>query len=110
MARQVAVKVKYDLWVTAAERDAFVRILRACPDRKLPVSKAIPLGGGKVVTVTPKPKPKPTPTPTKTTSTLDPRFGTCGEAIDAGYGPYYAGQDPEYDWYRDADKDGVVCE
>lgn len=40
----------------------------------------------------------------------DPRFGTCGEAIDNGYGPYYRGTDPEYDWYRDADSDGVVCE
>lgn len=40
----------------------------------------------------------------------DPRFGTCGEAIAAGYGPYHRGQDPEYDWYRDADSDGVVCE
>jgi hypothetical protein len=40
----------------------------------------------------------------------DPRFDTCAEAIDNGYGPYYRGQDPEYDWYRDADSDGVVCE
>jgi Excalibur calcium-binding domain len=40
----------------------------------------------------------------------DPWFDTCGDAIDAGYGPYYRGQDPEYDWYRDADDDGVVCE
>jgi hypothetical protein len=39
----------------------------------------------------------------------DPRFDTCGEAIAAGYGPYHRGQDPEYDWYRDADGDGVVC-
>ena len=40
----------------------------------------------------------------------DPRFSTCGAAIAAGYGPYVRGQDPEYDWYRDADGDGVVCE
>ena len=32
------------------------------------------------------------------------------EAKANGYGPYYAGIDPEYDWYRDADSDGVVCE
>ena len=24
--------------------------------------------------------------------------------------PYYQGKDPEYDWYKDADHDGVVCE
>jgi endonuclease YncB( thermonuclease family) len=40
----------------------------------------------------------------------DPRFGTCREAIAAGFGPYVRGADPEYDWYRDADGDGVVCE
>lgn len=41
---------------------------------------------------------------------IDPQFGTCKEAIANGYGPYVVGVDPEYDWYRDADKDGVVCE
>ncbi len=41
---------------------------------------------------------------------LDPRFDFCYTAIDAGYGPYYRGSDPEYDWYTDADGDGVVCE
>ena len=43
-------------------------------------------------------------------SQTDPSFGTCREAKANGYGPYYAGIDPEYDWYRDADSDGVVCE
>ena len=37
-------------------------------------------------------------------------MGTCKAAKAAGYGPYVAGQDPEYDRYRDADSDGVVCE
>ena len=36
--------------------------------------------------------------------------GLCREAIDRGYGPYRRGVDPEYEWYRDADGDGVVCE
>ena len=40
----------------------------------------------------------------------DPRFTWCYEANDAGYGPYYQGQDPEYGWYDDADNDGAVCE
>lgn len=39
----------------------------------------------------------------------DPRFGTCTEAVAAGYGPYRRGQ-REYAWYDDADGDGVVCE
>jgi len=40
----------------------------------------------------------------------DPRFQTCKEALRNGYGPYYRGVDTEYNWYRDADGDGVVCE
>lgn len=43
-------------------------------------------------------------------SGTDPRFSYCYEANDAGYGPYFQGQDPEYDWYDDADNDGEVCE
>lgn len=36
VARQVAVKAKYGLWVTAAERDAISRVLAACPGQPLP--------------------------------------------------------------------------
>ncbi|BBG03436.1 uncharacterized protein DUF1524 [Pseudonocardia autotrophica] len=36
VSRQVAVKAKYDLWVTAAERDAIARVLSSCPDRSVP--------------------------------------------------------------------------
>ena len=41
---------------------------------------------------------------------LDPRFDWCYEANAAGYGNYQRGRDPEYDWYRDGDGDGWVCE
>ena len=36
VARQVAVKGKYRLWVTAAEREAMVRVLTTCPTMELP--------------------------------------------------------------------------
>lgn len=36
VAGQVAVKKKYELWVTGAERDAMRRVLSRCPDEKLP--------------------------------------------------------------------------
>ncbi|MFF2651784.1 HNH endonuclease family protein [Streptomyces sp. NPDC058045] len=36
VAGQVAVKKKYDLWVTAPERDAMRKVLTTCPDQKLP--------------------------------------------------------------------------
>src|SRR5699024_2553750 len=35
VARQVAVKRKYELWVTAPERDAIKRVLSGCPDQPL---------------------------------------------------------------------------
>lgn len=38
VARQVAVKVTYDLWVTAAERDAMARVLATCPGQRLPTA------------------------------------------------------------------------
>lgn len=37
VARQVAVKQKYRLWVTSSEKDAIVRVLAACPGQRLPV-------------------------------------------------------------------------
>jgi hypothetical protein len=36
VARQIAVKAKYGLWVTPAERDAMARVLAACPGQPLP--------------------------------------------------------------------------
>lgn len=36
VARQIAVKVKYRLWVTQAEYDAMARVLDACPGELLP--------------------------------------------------------------------------
>ena len=36
VARQVAVKISYNLWVTQAEYDAIYRVLQDCPDQALP--------------------------------------------------------------------------
>jgi hypothetical protein len=38
VARQIAVKSKYGLWITPPERDAMARILSTCPDQDLPVA------------------------------------------------------------------------
>ena len=37
IARQIAVKAKYSIWVTKAEKEAMQRILKACPKQALPV-------------------------------------------------------------------------
>ncbi|MFJ6352434.1 HNH endonuclease family protein [Streptomyces sp. NPDC054835] len=36
VARQIAVKKKYGVWVTSGERDAMKRVLAACPEQRLP--------------------------------------------------------------------------
>lgn len=36
VARQIAVKKKYSLWVTSAEKDAMTRVLATCPGQQLP--------------------------------------------------------------------------
>lgn len=38
IARQIAVKKKYSLWVTRSEYDAMAGVLTACPDQQLPTS------------------------------------------------------------------------
>jgi hypothetical protein len=109
VARQVAVKAKYALWVKPAERDAMDRILATCPGQPAPAYGPVdlpPPGLGSAA----HPGPVATPTPAPGGSGLDPRFPYCTDAKAAGYGPYVEGKDPEYSWYRDADHDGVVCE
>jgi len=41
VARQVAVKSKYGLWMTRAEKDAVARVLSTCPSEELPTSAAL---------------------------------------------------------------------
>lgn len=103
LANWVAVKWRWQLKVNNAEADYLRSHLRACgwPTVAKPSRATIGLrttsnsggdtggGGG---------------------GSTDPRFAYCYQAIDAGYGPYYDGVDAEYDWYDDADNDGVVCE
>jgi hypothetical protein len=110
VARHEAVKLKYGLWMTAAERAATARVLTSCPSQRLPTATAFRLGGGAVQAVaSPAPRTKPVTKPNPSTR-IDPRFGTCKEAKSHGYGPYVSGRDPEYAWYQDRDHDGVVCE
>lgn len=114
VARQIAVKAKYGLWVTASERDAMARVLSECPDERAPAGDAPTLAPAELAGAqpadgparVPKPEPAPAPKPAGT----DPNYGTCKEARAHGAGPYYRDRDPEYGYYRDRDGDGVVCE
>lgn len=100
----VAVKYRWQLTIDRSEQQTLQKLLTAdC--------------GQKVILVTEVSVPKPGTSPSTTapttsggSSSLDPRFSTCSQAKSRGYGPYIRGVDPEYSWYRDADKDGRVCE
>jgi len=108
VARQVGVKAKYQLWVTSAERAAIARVLSGCRSQVATAGgnpTLAPIAAGSGTTTQPT-----TRATTSGSGGTDPRFGTCKEAKANGYGPYTEGKDPEYDWYRDADSDGVVCE
>ena len=100
----VGVKFRWRLSVDSREKSALSQILSNCKGTmKVPV-----LAQTTVATNTQPSKPNNSPRPSN--GATDPRFGTCGEAIASGYGPYVKGSDVEYDWYIDRDKDGVVCE
>lgn len=60
VARQVAVKAKYQLAVTSAERAAMAGILTGCPDTPVPTASVAKLGGFPIYT---PPAPKPTVAP-----------------------------------------------
>ncbi|MFW2514492.1 GmrSD restriction endonuclease domain-containing protein [Demequina sp. SO4-13] len=112
VARQVAVKEKYDVWITAAELDAMLRVLDGCPGHELPEPGDQPVMADNVGRA-PDAVPTPPTTPAPTTTggdALDPDMGTCKAATAAGFGPYAQGEDPEYGYYRDGDNDGQVCE
>lgn len=107
VARQVAVKARYDLWVTQAERDAIAGILGACPGEPLPLGNAAPR-------VAPSGTPPAQPFISTPSERPDPgvageAFANCTEAREAGAAPVYR-DDPGYGSHLDGDGDGVGCE
>lgn len=102
----VAVKIRWRLSADRAEKQALRRTAGGCRNSRITVRRAVVhAGSGPASGSGAGPG-----SGTSGASTLDPRFRTCTDATAAGYGPYVRGRDPEYDWYVDADSDGVVCE
>lgn len=126
VARQVAVKQKYALWLTAPEKDAIIRVLEGCPGRALPEdSWAAPTtvdhditdpGAPETTTPVPAPAPKqatpkkPARQPaTKPRTLVSVHFQNCDAARAAGAAPVRRG-DPGYGSHLDRDGDGTGCE
>jgi Excalibur calcium-binding domain/Protein of unknown function (DUF1524) len=109
VARQVAVKGKYGLWVTAAERDAITRVLRACPLMRLP-------GPGSASTLAAVPRTASSPAPQPAPAPVAPAppagavyYANCTAVRAAGAAPIRRG-DPGYAPKLDRDGDGIGCE
>jgi hypothetical protein len=101
VARQVAVKQRYGLWVTPAEQDAMVAVLSGCPDEPLPA------GGLRDAASSPA-----APTDEPAAPAEEPAevsYASCSEARAAGAAPLHRGE-PGYREAMDGDGDGVACE
>ena len=116
VARQVAVKTKYRLWVTAPELEAMKRVLNACPDQQLPgpgpqPTEASNTGGAPEPAGAPIAPEPVAPPPADGSATRVTRYARCAEAKAAGVTPIQAGT-PLYDanTHLDRDHDGVACE
>ncbi|TFV53642.1 DUF1524 domain-containing protein [Blastococcus sp. TF02A-35] len=91
VARQVAVKATYGLWVTQAERDAMAGVLAGCPDEPLPDGGATAPAAA---------------TPTAPDALVYP---DCAAVRAAGAAPIHRGE-PGFSDAFDGDGDGVGCE
>lgn len=105
VARQVAVKSKYDLWVTRAEKEAIRRILSSCPDQRVPTDGTF---------AAPPPSTTGFRPPAESSSTARVvRYANCTEARAAGVTPIRRSSNPDLyaaNAHMDRDKDGVACE
>jgi hypothetical protein len=135
VARQVAVKVTYQLWMTQAEKNAIATVLSACPNEPLPGGVVAQVPERVQPTPTPAPAPAPAPTtaaprrapapvpapapapapaPTPAPAPAPapapgPYYANCTAARAAGAAPVRIGQ-PGYGTHLDRDGDGVGCE
>ncbi|CAL8899717.1 calcium-binding protein [Kocuria varians] len=126
VATQIAVKQRYELWVTDAEKQAMVKVLDTCPEQTVPGARAVPApvdapaesaaqepgaqapaeqapaagGAGNA--------PGSAQAPAAGQGT-DVYYARCAEARAAGAAPLYAGS-PGYRTGLDGDGDGAACE
>jgi hypothetical protein len=101
VATWIAVKWRWSLSVDSLERLALNSVLEQC----LHFSVEVPEKANVVLGAPPAQDVAPV-----SDGVRDPNYGTCTVALANGAGPYRQGIDPEYEWYRDRDNDGVVCE
>jgi hypothetical protein len=111
VARQVAVKLDYGLWMTQAEKNAIAAVLATCPTQPLPggatVRRPVALPAPSTARVpAPAPVPAPRPAPAPAPGVV---YANCAAARAAGVTPLHRGE-PGYSTKLDRDHDGIACE
>ena len=110
--RTVQVRREYGLTIDRAEADAVDRILAGCQSTEMIV---LTPGASATASATPTPAAAATPTPSTNMDALalwdDNGNGriTCAEARAHSIAPVHRGH-PAYQYMRNADGDGMVCE
>jgi hypothetical protein len=109
VARPIAIKTKYRLWVTVPERAAMTRVLSTCAGRTLPPpgagSTPAPSGQHTRTAAAPPAQPPSVPRP----GDSSPYYPNCAAVRGAGKAPLLRGQ-PGYRPALDGDGDGKACE
>ena len=112
VARQVAVKISYGLWVTKVERNAVATVLSACPDEPLPSGGLGAAGESGTTTPTTastaSPSSSPAPGPARAPSG-EVYYENCDAVRAAGAAPIHPG-DPGWQPNFDGNHDGAGCE
>lgn len=112
VARQIAVKAQYKLWVTKAERAAMEKVLGSCKNQPIPVDSTTPVDpdpAESATTTTAQNSQKKSTTTTTTTGGGDVYYQNCTAVRQAGADPIRRGQ-PGYASHLDRDGDGIGCE
>jgi Excalibur calcium-binding domain len=129
VARQVAVKARYGLWLTAPEHDAIATVLARCPGQKVPTESGAPASAPRTSTA-PRARSTSTTSAHRSTPSIQVTiYANCAE-LNQDY-PHGVGRPGAHDHTssgspvtsftinaavydantgRDGDHDGVACE
>lgn len=106
VARQVAVKDRYNLWITPAEHSAIARVLSKCPGQPAPrEARSAP----DAPSANPKPPASVTASASPSQSSADVYYANCDAVRAARAAPIHR-NDPGYRSELDGDGDGIGCE
>lgn len=124
VARQIGVKHKYALWVTAGEKSAMQTVLATCPSQSVPTDGGVSDGAKAATQQLAAQNSAAQDSAAQSQATQgsqaqvagsgssdgsDVYYARCADARAAGKAPLYAGQ-PGYREGLDGDNDGVACE